>query len=130
MPSRSSLISVTSPSACFWIYVETALKVRHAVTLPFWNTPLTPSPDGFANLAQAQALRVLDLQKNNIDMSLSQLTSALLAPLKELPRLQYLSFEANPIEVKIQNFRYFVINELPRLEFYNYTRITKEVCER
>jgi len=77
-------------------------------------------------LSKLTSLRVLDLQKNNIDLPFDQTLHLLIKPLTTIPKLQYLSFEANPIETTIQNFRYLVIHHLQKLEFYNYVRITKE----
>ena len=83
--------------------------------------------DGFANLSKLSSLRVLDLQKNSIDIPFAQIPALLIKPLKFLPKLQYLSLEANPVESSITNFRYYIIHEIPKLEYYNYVRITKEV---
>ena len=74
-----------------------------------------------------KSLRLLDLARNDIDLSLYEIYHQLIVPLKEIPKLQFLSLKSNPIEVKFPNFRYFVISELPRLEYYNYSKITKEV---
>lgn len=83
--------------------------------------------DGFSNLARASSLRLLDLQKNNIDIPFAQIMNILITPLKHIQKLQYLSLESNPIESSVQNFRHFIIHELPKLEYYNYIKITKEV---
>ena len=60
-------------------------------------------------------------------MSLHQFFSYIIVPLKSLPKLQYLSFEANPVEVKLVDFNFFVIYELPKIEFLNNEKISKEV---
>lgn len=49
-----------------------------------------------------------------------------LVHLKKLPKLEYLSLSGNPVQSTIREFRYFVIQELPRLKFLNWDVIAKE----
>lgn len=49
-----------------------------------------------------------------------------LVHLKKLPKLEYLSLAGNPVQSTIREFRYFVIQELPRLKFLNWDVIAKE----
>jgi Leucine-rich repeat (LRR) protein len=81
---------------------------------------------GFENLGQAKALRLIDLQNNNLDLSMKELYQQILIPLADLPKLQYLYLANNPVESIIPNYRLFVIHELPKLEYLDDIRITKE----
>ena len=51
-------------------------------------------------------------------------------PLKKLPKLEYLVLEGNPIELKVTDFRAHILSEIPKLKYYNWTVLTKEVKER
>lgn len=62
----------------------------------------------------------------SIDLSANEFYSFILAHLKKLNKLEYLSFVGNPVQVNIPEFRYFVINELPRLKYLNWDTIGKE----
>lgn len=68
----------------------------------------------------------MDLSANNIDMPINEFYQYILIHLKKLSKLEFLSFYGNPIENKIQEFKYFIINELPKLKYYNWDLITKE----
>jgi Leucine-rich repeat (LRR) protein len=83
---------------------------------------------GFGELSKLKNLQVLDLGRNSIDFSIEQFYTFILVHLKTLPKLKYLSFEENPVEVKIPSFRLFVINELVKLSYLDWKTITKEVC--
>ena len=73
-------------------------------------------------------MRLLDLANNDLDMSLYDLYNKLIIHLKSIPKLQFLNFKENLVETKISNFKYFIIHELPKLEYYNYSKVTREVC--
>eukprot|EP01122_Echinamoeba_exundans_P012223 TRINITY_DN5057_c0_g2_i1.p1 TRINITY_DN5057_c0_g2~~TRINITY_DN5057_c0_g2_i1.p1 ORF type:complete len:2032 (+),score=615.01 TRINITY_DN5057_c0_g2_i1:497-6097(+) len=81
---------------------------------------------GFAELAKPKSLRVLDLSDCGIDLSINDFFSVLLVHLKKLPKLEYLTFSNNPIQSSIQDFRYLVIHELPKLRYLNWDLISKE----
>jgi hypothetical protein len=83
-------------------------------------------PAGFAELAKPKSLRVLDLSDCGVDLSISDFFSVLLVHLKKLPKLEYLTFSNNPIMSSIQDFRYLVIHELPKLRYLNWDLISKE----
>jgi hypothetical protein len=82
--------------------------------------------NSFGELAKLKALRVLDLGRNQIDMPIEQFYTFVLQPLKKLPKLEYLSFLENPVEVKIYSFRLLVINEMPKLRYLDWELISKE----
>lgn len=81
---------------------------------------------GFDQIAHLKALKVLDLGKNSIDFSLQQFYSFILKPIQKLPKLEYLSFQDNPIEVKIVKCKYLCIAELPKLKYYDWKLISKD----
>lgn len=81
---------------------------------------------GFQNLSKLKSLRVLDLASNGIDMNPRFFGTAVIEPLKQLSKLEYLSFEGNPIERSIPSFRHYIAYELPKLHFLDWVQITKE----
>ena len=81
-------------------------------------------------MGAVKTLKYLDVSKNELDFNINELYEKLIVPLQTIPKLQYLNMEANPMVNKIRNFKYFVIHELPKLEFYNMEKITKEVGEK
>lgn len=45
--------------------------------------------------------------------------------MKSLTKLEYVSFEGNPIEVSINNFRMYIAHELPNLDYLDLNPVTK-----
>ncbi len=74
----------------------------------------------FGELAKLKMLRVLDLGRCQLDLPIEQFFTFVLTPIKKLPKLEYLSFLENPVEVKIFSFRLLVINELPKLRYLDW----------
>lgn len=81
---------------------------------------------GFAELSKLKSLRVLDLSDCGIDLGVNEFYSLLLVHLKKMPKLEYISFIGNPVQASMPQFRYFVINELPKLRCVNWEVISKE----
>ena len=70
------------------------------------------SPADWAGLASLKALRVLDLSFNGLTMQINEFYAYLLTHVKKLSKLEYLSFEGNPLEDDIASFLFFCIGEL------------------
>jgi hypothetical protein len=81
---------------------------------------------GFSELHHLESLQVLELADNGINMTLSQFETNILANLRPLGRLMYLSFAGNPIEKTSLHFVEFVVYHLPQLRFYNYEPVSHE----
>eukprot|EP01091_Cochliopodium_minus_P016685 TRINITY_DN6320_c1_g1_i1.p1 TRINITY_DN6320_c1_g1~~TRINITY_DN6320_c1_g1_i1.p1 ORF type:complete len:1790 (-),score=679.77 TRINITY_DN6320_c1_g1_i1:91-5460(-) len=81
---------------------------------------------GFSELANLKALRVIDLGRNSIDFSLQQFFNFIIKPLQKLTKLEYVSFQDNPVEVKIIKCKFLCINDLPKIKYYDWKLITKE----
>ena len=81
---------------------------------------------GFSELAHLKSLKVIDLGRNSIDFSLQQFYNFILKPLQKLPKLEYVSFQENPVEVKIVKCRFLCICDLPKIKYYDWKLITKE----
>lgn len=103
----------------------------HSLSENLWIAHLFNSTflGGFGELQNLKALRVLDLGRNNIDLSLSQVYHSILVYLKRLPKLEYLGFEENPFTWGDDKYRLFVIAELPRLKYLDWREVTKEERE-
>jgi hypothetical protein len=50
--------------------------------------------------------------------------------LKKLPKLEFLSLIGNPVEDKIRELRFFLINEMPKLKYLDWEPVTKEEKQR
>lgn len=50
-----------------------------------------------------------------------------ITPLKKIPKLEYMVLEGNQIELKVTDFRAHILSEIPKLKYYNWTVLTKEV---
>eukprot|EP00727_Mastigamoeba_balamuthi_P007083 m51a1_g2996 putative leucine-rich repeat-containing protein (1494) ;mRNA; r:756253-761961 len=81
---------------------------------------------GFEELSKLRALRVLDLSQNRIDMPLAEFHTFVMPAIRKIPKLEYLSFEGNPIEHAVPEFRSYIINELPKLHYFNWVVVTKD----
>ena len=46
--------------------------------------------------------------------------------LKGLQKLEYVVFEGNPVEETIPMFNYYIINELPKVKYLNWTQVSKD----
>jgi Leucine-rich repeat (LRR) protein len=84
----------------------------------------------FAELNKLKNLKVLDLGTNSIDLPIHEFYNYVLVHVKQLPKLEFLSFLGNPVEDKIKEFRAFITNELPKLKVLDWEFITKEVREQ
>jgi hypothetical protein len=80
-----------------------------------------------AEIQKLKSLRVLDLSSNGFDVAINIFYQKILVYLKRLPKLEFLSFDGNPIEESIFQFRGFVVNEMPKLKYLDWDAITKEV---
>ena len=69
---------------------------------------------------------MLDLGECALDLPENEFFNFILVHLKKLPKLEYLNFSGNPVQSTIREFRYFVIQELPRLKYLNWDVIAKE----
>ena len=74
--------------------------------------------DGFSQLRHLSEIRHIDLSNNLIDMPLPAAFHALVAGLRDHAELESLSLENNPV-LDNENFLYFVLSELPELDFLN-----------
>eukprot|EP01125_Pyxidicula_operculata_P020110 TRINITY_DN7361_c0_g1_i1.p1 TRINITY_DN7361_c0_g1~~TRINITY_DN7361_c0_g1_i1.p1 ORF type:complete len:1606 (+),score=471.90 TRINITY_DN7361_c0_g1_i1:9-4826(+) len=81
---------------------------------------------GWSNLAKLKALKVLDLSSCKIELPASDFHNQLLTFVKEIPKLQYISFAGNPVENSIPEFNSYIIHELPELKYFNWDPVTKE----
>lgn len=61
-----------------------------------------------------------------LDLPENEFFNFVLVHLKKLPKLEYLNVSGNPVQSSIREFRYFVIQELPRLKYLNWDVIAKE----
>lgn len=95
--------------------------LQHCVSLYMDHNRLT---SGFSELRCLQALQLLDLAYNELNMSLQQFFRYVLQHLRDLPRLEYLALGGNPMVARIPHFRYFIINEMPQLRFIDYEPVT------
>jgi serine/threonine protein kinase len=80
----------------------------------------------FSELGKLKNLRVLDLGDCGIDLPENEFFNFVLPHLKKLSKLEYINFYGNPIQTTIREFRYFIIQELPRLKYLNWELIAKE----
>lgn len=80
----------------------------------------------FAELGKLKNLRVLDLGECGIDLPENEFFNFVLPHLKKLAKLEYINFSGNPIQTTIREFRYFIIQELPKLKYLNWELIAKE----
>lgn len=101
--------------------------MRHLVNVDLSHNRVAA---GFDSLEDCRALRVVDLSFNRIEMTLAHFYRDLLAPLKRLPRLEYLALEGNPIELSVTEFRALVAHELPRLKYLDWAPVTKDERQR
>ncbi|KAH3761172.1 hypothetical protein Pelo_6998 [Pelomyxa schiedti] len=85
---------------------------------------------GFEELAKLKNLRVLDLSHNKISMSLPQFYTQVMVHLRNIPRLEYLSFEGNPVENEIRFFQQYILSELPKLRFFNWAPVSKQEVDK
>jgi len=81
---------------------------------------------GFDSLEDCRSLKVLDLSFNKIDMPLFNFHNEVIAHLRKISKLEYLSFEGNPVETSIPEFRSYIAYELPKLKYLDWEQITKE----
>ena len=77
-------------------------------------------------MANLKSLKVIDLGKNAIDFTLQQFYHFIIKPLQKLPKLEYVSFQDNPVEVKIIKCKFLCICDLPKIKYYDWKLITKE----
>jgi len=69
----------------------------------------------------------LDLGDCSIDLTISEFFTFVLAPLKKIHKLEFLNFMGNPVEKNINEFKYFIIYEMPKLKYLDWDPITKTV---
>jgi serine/threonine protein kinase len=81
---------------------------------------------GFAELGKLKNLKVLDMGDCGIDLPENEFFNFVLPHLKKLSKLEYINFSGNPIQTTIREFRYFAIQELPRVKYLNWELIAKE----
>ena len=97
--------------------------LRKLVNLDLSHNTIT---GGYANLAKLKALRVLDLSYNGISVSPAEFHATVLAPLRQLTKLEYLALEGNPVTQAIRDYRLYVISELPKLHYLDWAQVTKD----
>lgn len=68
-------------------------------------------------------MRVLDIENLNLRLSIGSFAREILVYLKKLTKFEYFNLDGQP---SIPKFRYFLIYELPRLKYINWSPITKE----
>ncbi len=98
-------------------------NLQKLVNLDLTGNPLSV---GFEELESLKSLQVLDLARTGLDITIQQLFQFVLTPLKKLPKLTFVSFAENPVEVAIIKFRLFVVSELPKLKYLDWQAVTKE----
>ncbi|KAL6057077.1 Protein kinase domain-containing protein [Balamuthia mandrillaris] len=108
-------------------YLNSMTDLQKVINLNLSGNKLTA---GFDQLSKLKSLKVLDLGNNNIDFNISHFYNRILVCLKKLPKLAYLSFQGNPCEFNIPEFRLFVIYELPQITYLDWTPVTKEEKSR
>lgn len=78
-------------------------------------------------MVKLKSLRVLDLSNNNMSYAINEFYNLIFVHIKKLPKLEFLSFDGNPLEQSITNFKYFVIYDMAKLKYLDWEPITKEV---
>jgi serine/threonine protein kinase len=98
-------------------------NLQKLVNLDLSGNPLSV---GFEELENLKSLQVLDLARTGLDITIQQLFQFVVTPLKKLPKLAFVSFAENPVEVAIIKFRLFIISELPKLKYMDWQAVGKD----
>eukprot|EP01088_Endostelium_zonatum_P000750 TRINITY_DN1099_c0_g1_i1.p1 TRINITY_DN1099_c0_g1~~TRINITY_DN1099_c0_g1_i1.p1 ORF type:complete len:848 (+),score=201.99 TRINITY_DN1099_c0_g1_i1:188-2731(+) len=104
-------------------YLNDMSDLKHLVNLNLSGNRLTT---GFNQLLKLKSVQVIDLSNNRIDFPIAQFYKSILKDLMKLPKLEYLTFLGNPCETKIEEFRLFVIAEMPKLKYLDWVVISKD----
>lgn len=78
-------------------------------------------------LSKLKNLKVLDIGTNSIDLPINEFYNFVLLHIKKLPKLEFISFNGNPLQDKIREFKLFVVNELPKIKYLDWEAVSKEV---
>jgi len=81
---------------------------------------------GWGELRKLKQLKVLDVSHNNINLKLKHFTNFIWRHIKQLTKLQSVKFEGNGVMDSIYDFKYFVISELPTLQYFNNNKISNK----
>mmetsp|Transcript_8249 Transcript_8249/g.20774 ORF Transcript_8249/g.20774 Transcript_8249/m.20774 type:complete len:1970 (-) Transcript_8249:116-6025(-) len=98
--------------------------LRKLVNLDLSGNQIT---SGFEQIRKvAKTLRVIDLSRNAINMSLGEFSTYVMDPLKACAKLEYLSLSENEVAATIPRFRLFLVHSLPKIKYINWDVVSSK----